>query len=145
MSNLFGFSFCTCNNRLQTVSSKKPSTTKQTSLQMSEYFDIFPKNFCKLSDVRNCRYLVVEKGADVNIPNHLGVTALYGAIQAPNIEILQFLIEKKSKVNVFCRKRISPLLLAVASKSLKMVNCLIDNGAGINIVKHSTIVTTLIA
>jgi ankyrin repeat protein len=88
---------------------------------------------------------VEEKGADVNIVNHNGASAVFGAVRSSNEEILKFLVAKGANVNILTLKRATPLVVAVTSKSLSIVEFLLNNEADFTALCEDGITALMIA
>jgi hypothetical protein len=78
----------------------------------------------------------IEEGADVNIKNNNGSTALIFAVANNNKLATKLLIEKGADVNVINKDYMTPLLFAVQTKSNSdIMGILIDAGADVNIAR----------
>jgi ankyrin repeat protein len=77
---------------------------------------------------------LLESGADVNIKDWIGDTALMSAIWANDIELIKTLLNKGADVNAMSKSNDTALMYAVLSKkdSKEIVTLLLDNGANIN-------------
>lgn len=74
--------------------------------------------------------LLIEKGADTNVKNNEGVTALIEAINSGSIKLVKLLIEKgKADVNLRDDKGNSALMYAAQDGSLEIVQYLVEKGA----------------
>jgi ankyrin repeat protein len=83
-----------------------------------------------LTSVRN----VVEKGANINARDALGMTALIKTARMGdrNKEVALFLIEKGADVNVYDKNGWTPLMHAARAGSVNIVRALIEKGANLN-------------
>ncbi|MDD5007117.1 MAG: ankyrin repeat domain-containing protein [Syntrophorhabdaceae bacterium] len=83
-----------------------------------------------LTGVRN----VVEKGANINARDALGMTALINTARMGdrNKEVALFLIEKGADVNVYDKNGWTPLMHAARAGSVNIVRALIEKGANLN-------------
>ena len=77
------------------------------------------------------KYLI-EKGADVNIPNDFGYTPILGAASGGKVECMQYLIEAGADINMKLPQGEALIHLAALSGNLDMVKMLVENGADIN-------------
>jgi len=86
--------------------------------------------------------LLLEKGADPNLKNSVGLTPIFAAASKGHLKVCKLLIEKGADVNAKTTKKfiavvdgpeippgITPLISAVASSSPEIVKLFIDNGA----------------
>ncbi|MDR3197002.1 MAG: ankyrin repeat domain-containing protein [Planctomycetaceae bacterium] len=83
-------------------------------------------------NLANIKYLV-EKGADVNIKGHNGITPLHCATLHDNLEVVKYLVEKGADVNVKDKNSETPLFNAVSSGNLEVVKYLVEKGADVNV------------
>ncbi len=74
----------------------------------------------------------LSEGADVNIKNRMGWTALHEASKEGSLEIAKFLIEKGADVNMTNEKGLSALHRASNYGHLDIVQLLIENDADVN-------------
>jgi uncharacterized protein len=77
------------------------------------------------------KYLL-DKGANVNIPNGNGDTALIFAAQRGNLPLAGLLINAGAEINVEERHGITPLMWAALGGHLEVMRKLFENGANIN-------------
>jgi hypothetical protein len=56
--------------------------------------------------------LCLEKGADINTANSMGLTAVFGAANRGSDEILKFLVEKGAKLDVKDKEGRTPMVWA---------------------------------
>jgi ankyrin repeat protein len=85
-----------------------------------------------LNDVKE----VVEKGADINLKDSLGFTALHYACRDGKTEIVSYLLEQKADPNVRSYSvEISPLYFAIreGDQYPEIVSLLLKHGADVNI------------
>lgn len=76
---------------------------------------------------------LIELGADVNVANSIGRTALRYAVHYGLFEIMKTLIEKGANINSQDISGVTPLIQAVWHNESRMVRYLVDKGADINI------------
>ena len=84
-----------------------------------------------LTSVRN----VVEKGANINARDAVGMTALINTVRMGgdrNKDVALFLIEKGADVNAYDKYGRTPLMHAAQAGSVNIVNALIEKGANLN-------------
>eukprot|EP00826_Nyctotherus_ovalis_P035538 TRINITY_DN3059_c0_g3_i1.p1 TRINITY_DN3059_c0_g3~~TRINITY_DN3059_c0_g3_i1.p1 ORF type:complete len:647 (+),score=188.11 TRINITY_DN3059_c0_g3_i1:169-2109(+) len=74
---------------------------------------------------------VLDCGADVNLIDNNGWTALHHAAEKGDLNAAKILIEYKANVNAFSNARKTPLHLAAFANKTEMVKLLIANGADI--------------
>lgn len=71
------------------------------------------------------------------MPSFMGRTVLHVAAEYGEIEIIEYLLENKAKVNCLDDSGVPPLFLAMQKGKLKAVELLLENGANMNYVtKH---------
>lgn len=89
--------------------------------------------YASIGDLTSVRNLV-EKGANINARDSVGMTALISAVRMGdrNKEVALFLIEKGADVNVYDKYGLTPLMHAAQGGSVNIVNALIDKGANLN-------------
>lgn len=78
------------------------------------------------------KYLL-EKGADINVKNEDGSTALMTASMYGNLEIIKYLIENGADINAKDNDGSTALIYASKWGNLETVEYLVKNGADINI------------
>lgn len=78
------------------------------------------------------KYLL-EKGADINVKNEDGSTALMTASMYGNLEIIKYLIENGADINAKDNDDSTALIYASKWGNLETVEYLVKNGADINI------------
>ena len=86
------------------------------------------------------QYLVVRAlmgaGANVNLPDRNGQTALHLACQRSDLQCIQELLRAQNPEIADCEAGnfdgFKPLHLAVFVGSVEIINCLVENGADIN-------------
>ncbi len=83
-----------------------------------------------LGDLEKVKYLH-QQGADINIPNEFGETALTVAISRGHFEIANYLIESGVDVNRMGRY-CSPLVSAIQKREVRLIEHLIIYGADVN-------------
>ena len=76
--------------------------------------------------------LFIDKGADVNVKNNDGNTALHEAARFGYLEIASKLLDKGADVNVKNSDGFTPLHSASASGFVKVAELLIEKGANVN-------------
>src|SRR3989339_601373 len=77
--------------------------------------------------------LLLENGANPNIPNKDKETPLYWACAKGNLEIVKLLLEKDADVNIANKNRETPLYPACYLGYLDIVELLLKKGAKVNI------------
>lgn len=77
--------------------------------------------------------LLVDKGADTNIPIQKGVPLLYFAIVKGRANIIKILAEAKTKLNIKNNAGATALHLAVVTERIDIVKILVEAGADLNI------------
>ncbi len=94
--------------------------------------------YASIGDLTSVRNLV-EKGANINARNAVGMTALMNAARMGdrNKEVALFLIEKGADVNAYDKNGQTPLMYAVRAGSVNIVRALIEKGANLNIATKS--------
>ncbi len=72
---------------------------------------------------------LIEKGAEVNIKNSIGIAVLHLAAHNGSLEIVRKLLKKGANANITDRKGTTPLHLAADHGHLEVAITLIENGA----------------
>lgn len=81
--------------------------------------------------------LLLEKGADINLPTNTGITPLMATAISGRTEMLKSLIEKNAKINTVDRFGKTALMYGARPKnSDKVLAILLDNGVDINSVDN---------
>lgn len=82
-------------------------------------------------DINMLNYLL-SKGANINIINDVGDTALHTAAEVGNKSIVQLLLQNGADVNFTNKSLETPLHLAATKKDAQIAQLLVDNGANVN-------------
>ena len=85
----------------------------------------------KAGDRESIRALL-KTGADVNVPEADGTTALHWAVRADDGESVQALLRAGARANVANRNGITPLSLAALNGTRAVVEALVEAGADVN-------------
>ncbi|CAG9331330.1 unnamed protein product [Blepharisma stoltei] len=80
--------------------------------------------------------LLLEKGADPNIPNEIGETPLHHAADNNEYEIAKLLLENNANPNLFTNENETALHQATFRGQVKIVELLMSKGANPNIVNN---------
>lgn len=86
--------------------------------------------------------LMINAGANLEIPNNARNTPLCTAVLRNNVEVVNYLVTKKARVNIIGYNG-GPLHLACHSGSFEIVKILVDGGADVNLADPSIIGTPL--
>ena len=77
---------------------------------------------------------LIDKGADVNLQDCQGYTALHHAVlKRKNFDVLRCLVYNRADVNLQDRNGQTPLMQASCNKDVKKVAMLIENGAKVDL------------
>ena len=80
-------------------------------------------------NLKQVKYLV-EKGADVNSKDNVGITSLMVASLNGNLEIVEYLIEQGADINIVDNLDKSALTYAILNNDLNTVKYLVEHNAG---------------
>ncbi|BFZ23455.1 hypothetical protein BsWGS_26494 [Bradybaena similaris] len=113
------------------------------------YGTVSTSNYLALKTVAydNCRIIseLIDSGADVNITDANGNTALHHAVACAQESHLEVLINGGCDINHQNNNGLSPLMLAALNCNILSVSTLVNSGAGVNAVPDkSTIMSALI-
>ena len=78
---------------------------------------------------------LIDKGADVNLQDHDGYTALHHAVETKNFDAISCLVHNGADVNLFTFSKRTPLMLACEShiQNMDAINFLLNKGADVNL------------
>ena len=77
---------------------------------------------------------LIDKGADVNLQDHVGYTALHHAVESRNFDAVSCLVHNGAGVNLFTSiNKHTPLMLTCQSYNMDAVNFLLNKGADVNL------------
>ena len=77
---------------------------------------------------------LIDKGADVNLQDHVGYTALHHAVQSKNFDAVSCLVHNGADINLFTSiNKQTPLMLACQSHNMDAINFLLNKGAEVNL------------
>ena len=77
---------------------------------------------------------LIDKGADVNLQDHVGYTALHHAVESRNFDAVSCLVHNGAGVNLFTSiNKHTPLMLACQSYNMDAINFLLNKGADVNL------------
>ncbi|MCD4731646.1 MAG: ankyrin repeat domain-containing protein [Bacteroidales bacterium] len=77
--------------------------------------------------------LLIAKEADLNIPNHKGLSLLHRAVFYNNIELIERLCSKGGNINAQDKDKSTPMFTAIRHNRPKIVSLLLSKGASIDI------------
>ncbi|KAI1125692.1 ankyrin repeat-containing domain protein [Nemania abortiva] len=86
--------------------------------------------------------LLLNRGADPEIPNSDGYTPISTAIRVGNLDICKYLVSKRVNINSRSGKEGGPIHLACKKASIELVKLLVENGAVTNILADNDLVGT---
>ena len=89
------------------------------------------------SDDAQLALLLLQRGADANLPDVEGNTPLMAAIISGNVEIVPLLLKAKSNVNLSNKSGETPLIIAVKNRNPQLARLLLDAGADPDRTDHS--------
>lgn len=96
--------------------------------------------FARTGDARNVRCLL-DNGADANVVNSAGVTALMSAAGAGRAEVVRVLLEKGAEVNAVAQDGTTALVLASRNGHADIVRLLTGKGASVDVASETSTVT----
>ena len=77
---------------------------------------------------------LIDKGADVNLQDHVGYTALHHAVQRRNFDAVSCLVHNGADVNLFTSiNKHTPLMSACQFHNMDAINVLLNKGADVNL------------
>ena len=76
---------------------------------------------------------LIDKGADVNLQDHRGYTALHYAVESKNFDAVSCLVHNGADINLFTSSKQTPLMLACQSRNMETINFLLNKGADVNL------------
>ena len=76
---------------------------------------------------------LIDKGADVNLQDHRGYTALHYAVESKNFNAVSCLVHNGADINLFTSSKQTPLMLACQSCNMETINFLLNKGADVNL------------
>lgn len=79
--------------------------------------------------------LLIEKGANVDEIERLGMTPLHFAVTTDNIALVQLLLEQGAQIDAQDAAGNSPLFHAIEENRLAMTNFLLEQGANVNSIR----------
>ncbi|XP_068518572.1 ankyrin repeat domain-containing protein 7-like, partial [Anas acuta] len=79
-----------------------------------------------------CVALLLEHGADPNVANHSGNTALHLAVHAASVSVAGILLQHNARIDAQNKMGYTPLALAVSFSRKEMVEFLLEKGANVN-------------
>ncbi|XP_006177557.2 LOW QUALITY PROTEIN: ankyrin repeat domain-containing protein 7 [Camelus ferus] len=83
-------------------------------------------------DKESCAAILLEHGADPNLVDLDGNTALHYAACHPSISLVEKLLEHKANLEAQNKDGYTPLLLAITENNAEMVEFLLKRGADVN-------------
>ncbi|KAF3063839.1 Serine/threonine-protein phosphatase 6 regulatory ankyrin repeat subunit B [Daldinia childiae] len=87
--------------------------------------------------------LLLNAGADPEIPNDEDLTPIFHAIQMQNFDVAQFLIKKGVSINFSAGEIGGPIHLACKENSLDLIDVLIKHGADVDLMADGFVGTPL--
>ena len=77
---------------------------------------------------------LIDKGADVNLQDHVGYTALHHAVESRNFDAVSCLVYNGADVNLFTSiNKHTPLMSACQFHNMDAINVLLNKGADVNL------------
>ena len=90
-------------------------------------------NYLRMQTPVSSIRLLINAGADPEIRNKKGYTALCIAAREENIDAVKYLLSKNGRVNIIGARNGGPLHLACSFGSLEMVKILVENAVGADV------------
>lgn len=88
--------------------------------------------------------LLMHYGADVNLKDNDGCSALWYAIENKDISMVKLLLENKAEINYFPKRGFSPLYLSVTKNDINIFRLLLDHGANAKIARKDQSMYTML-
>jgi ankyrin repeat protein len=80
--------------------------------------------------------LLLRHGANINLQNHMGQTALHKASQCGHLDIVRHILSHGAHVDSLDNDGSTPLHLAISEVNLEVVQLLLKHGASVNLQNH---------
>ncbi len=90
---------------------------------------VYITDLCKYLTCRETVQLLLSHGANVNMADSMGMTALYWAVKNGSLELVHILLENKADVNVELAQRSTVLHTATHADRPDIVKVLLENNA----------------
>ncbi|KAH7411495.1 ankyrin repeat protein, partial [Cadophora sp. MPI-SDFR-AT-0126] len=76
-------------------------------------------------------HLLANRGANVNVANFVGRTALFSAVSRNDIELVDYLLSAHADLNLNCQMKdgITPLMVAICNGNVQLAEKLLYAGA----------------
>lgn len=88
----------------------------------------------KIEDYTSIVRLLLEKGADINVQDKWGRTALMMAAREGRLELVRLLLDWEADINIRNENGYTAVMLAAWRGHVEVVQALLDRGADVNAV-----------
>ncbi len=100
----------------------------------SGYDTLTPLLIAVKQDKRTITRMLLQSGANKNMADDEGKTALHYGVELKNADIVNILLDFRVDINAVSKKRVTPLHIAADKGYMPIVKALVDAGAKINAV-----------
>jgi ankyrin repeat protein len=90
-------------------------------------------HICGLVNFKDGIQILIDRGADINLPDTNGITPLYLACQEGHKDIVKLLLDKQADINVQITYGATPLYVACDGGHRDIVKMLLDKQADVNL------------
>lgn len=119
----------------------RDESDKSVLIALHVAIDLYKSNETSLDTVKT----LLDLGADVELPDARGATALVRAVEGANYDLIQLLLDRGAKVNGRSGHDETPLIVAVGRADAHSVKILLKHGADVNVQDFSGLTPLMLA